>query len=251
MAGTLSTPNAGSPRSTEEPKLATAVTTLNGLLDSSNKLDGAQLSATSVAAAALASNAVTTAKITDANVTAAKLAGSITDSKLSSPNNGVYKTLLHAGDAIGASTVAGSPYYFPADGATGNPVAVGGNTTGVPPLLFDYASGDYLVGSLTTRFRVKMEVMVGSTSPSTTVVTAGLYPLTIAAGVYTLGTVVTGSTAASSGLATNTISRFNSGDFAASALLADPGVYVLGFAVTTLTVPAGIAMNVQLQTRNT
>ncbi len=43
MAGTLSTPNSGSPNSTEDPKIATAISTLNGLLTSSNLLDGSKV----------------------------------------------------------------------------------------------------------------------------------------------------------------------------------------------------------------
>lgn len=235
MTGTLQTPTINSPNSSEEPKIPTAITTLNGLLSSNNKLDGAQVEPGTLPNSALAGS-----------ITAANLAGSIPDSKLASPNNSVYKTIMSASAYFGGKSSGASIFGF-----SPNDAGVGASTTLAPiPLFFDYASGEYSVGSLTTKFRVKMEVAVGSTSPSTVTFTAGLYPVTVSAGNFAFGTVTTGSTALSSGLATNTISRFNSGDFSASALANDPGAYVLGVVIGSITVPAGIALNVQLQTRN-
>lgn len=167
----------------------------------------------------------------------------LADTNLVSPNNTVYKTLLAASAYMGTAVVG---TYFVNQG--GNYAS--GATTNNPPVILDFVSGEYAVGSKTTKFRVKMEVMVGATSPSTVTLQAGLYPVTISGGNYTLGTVVTGSTALSSGLSTNNPYRFNSGDFAASALLTDPGIYALGIVVGSITVPAGIAAAVQLQTRN-
>jgi hypothetical protein len=55
MTGTLSIPSAGQPNASEDPKTATALTTLNSLLTSSNLLDGAQLGAGTVPNGALSS----------------------------------------------------------------------------------------------------------------------------------------------------------------------------------------------------
>lgn len=221
-------PTVGQLNTNEDPKTATALTVLDNLLDSGDQ--------------------VPTAGIADSAVTSIKIAnGTVADGDLASPNNSVFKLLLQE---VCGSTNATGTYHFTQGSTLSTGASTGAAGTG-SPRLFDYASGDYAVAGLTTRFRVKLEIHVGATSPSTVTFTAGLYPVTIVAGVWTLGTVVAGSTALSSGLATNTISRFNSGDFAASALLSDPGTYVLGVVVGSITVPAGITIAAQLQTRNT
>jgi hypothetical protein len=219
---TLNAPVAGNPR-VPTPLVANdnAIrTVVNGNIDAAN----------------LASNAVTTAKITDANVT---------DAKLASPANATYRTVMEGGVVAGGATV--NTWYI----TTAGTASVSGSaTTNFPPMTFRYLSGDFSPGALTTRFRVTMDVLVGATSPSTTVLTAGLYPVTISGGNYTLGTVVTGSTVASSSLATNTISPFDTSDFAASALTTNT-LYALAFAVTSITVPAGIGANLTLTTHAT
>jgi hypothetical protein len=233
MTGTLTTPVAGQPNSTQDPLVATAITTLNGLLTASNLLDGGQLGAGTVASGSLASG------VALANLGSA----SVTDAKIASPNNSVYKSLLVGG--VGNPAAATGTYYFLNSG--GNTLgATGTATTTTGPLVYEVLAADHSVGSLTSKMRVKLVVSVGAASPSTVTLTAGLYPLTISAGNFTMGTVVTGSTAASSGLATNTISRFNSGDFTIPA----DGPYVLGVVIGSITVPAGINLTAQLQTRN-
>lgn len=170
-------------------------------------------------------------------------ASTVTDAKLASPNNSVYKTLLTGGAYIGAKGVG--TYYLSAEGGVR---ATGAATTEPPPLLFQFAKADYEVGSKSQKLRIRSQVTVGSTSPSTVKVNVKLFPLTISAGTYALGTAVTSSSANSSGLATNTISSFTSesGDFA----FPSDGVYCLGVVVESITVPSGIAVSAQLQTRN-
>lgn len=243
MSGTLSTPTSGQPNSTEDPKVATAVSALNAVLDGSNNLDGAKIGSATVPAAALASNAVTTAKITDANVT---------DAKLASPNNSVYRTVASTHLASAAGITSGA---VPGVLATATAWGTGGiGTAGLGYGLFNFGSSDYVVAGLTTKFRVQMEVSVGATSPSTVTFNGGLYPLTVSGGALNPGTVVTGSTTGTSptpSLATNTLSRYTSSDFAASALLSDPGTYALGFVVGSITVPISIGVTMRLQQRNT
>lgn len=229
MSGTLSTPSVGSPNSTEDPKIATAVSAVNANFDGSNKLDGARIGAGTVPSAAMDATGVL-------------------DADLASPNNSAYKTLQGVrATPDGNST---GTYFFGQVNSSGVCSLLSGAMTTTPQQMFRFTSGDFTAGSLTTKFRVNMQVSVGSTSPSTVTFTAGLYPLTISAGNWALGTVVTGSTALSSGLATNTISPFTSGDFSASALLTDPGHYVLGAVIGSITVPASIQVHAQLQTRN-
>ena len=186
----------------------------------------------SLEAVNLASNAVTTAKITDANVT---------DAKLASPNNSVYKTITHLGGATGGSTTG--TYYL----ALGSMVATGTATSAYGPdglIYFDDA--DYTVAGLTQKLRIRQQVIVGSTSPSTVTLNCGLYPVTISSGNWTLGTVVASSTTTTTGLATNTISSFATSDFTVPA----DGAYCLGVVVGSITCPAGIHVSAQLQTRN-
>jgi hypothetical protein len=126
-----------------------------------------------------------------------------------------YRTLLTLPASIASQGVA--TYTFQPSGLA---LATGGATTSII-VPFELLAADHAVTGLSTKLRVKMVVSVGSTSPGTSVVTAGLYPLTIAAGNWTLGTVTSGSTAASSALATN-----------------------------TATVAAGVQATLQLQARN-
>jgi hypothetical protein len=81
MSGTLSTPTVGQPNTTEDPKVATAVSTLNAKLDGSNNLDGAALAAGTVAAAALASGAALS-NLGSGTVPWSKLAGTSVQSQL-------------------------------------------------------------------------------------------------------------------------------------------------------------------------
>lgn len=160
--------------------------------------------------------------------------------------DGNYQTLFFVNADTATISTAGSPYLpltFPSTGTTF--VASGGPGTADAPLFTYFDNDDYAIGSKTQKIRVRMQVMVGSTSPSTTVITGGLYPVSVAAGKVTLGTVVSGTTVASSGLTTNTISSFVGSD----ATVPSDGAYTLGVAVTTAGVPAGINVAMQLQTR--
>src|SRR3954470_3104277 len=75
---------------------------LNAVLDGSNKLNGAQLANGTVPNAALTDSSITNAKlagsITGANLASGAAlanlgAGTVTDAKLTSPNNSVYRTV--------------------------------------------------------------------------------------------------------------------------------------------------------------
>jgi hypothetical protein len=154
-----------------------------------------------------------------------------------------YQTLLF-GAAPVANANVGTTYMFVVGGSLGVSGSLA-TSSGTLPQLIQWVAADGLIASKTQKLRLRMQVVVGSTSPSTTVITGGLYPVTISAGNYTLGTVVSGATAASSGLATNTISSFVSSD----ATIPADGAYCLGVAITTLSVPLGIQANLTLQTR--
>ena len=101
MSGTLPIPAIGSPNSTEDQDIADALTTLNGLLTASNKLDGAQIGAGTIPSATaldrVLSSGLYTPTITD---------GANTDGT-PSVNECQY---LRVGDVI---TVSGSVFVDP------------------------------------------------------------------------------------------------------------------------------------------
>lgn len=250
MSGTLQTPTVGEPNSSEDPKIATAVSTLNGLLDGSNKLDGAQLSAGSVAAAALASNSVTNAKLDDDAVDSAEIADGaidtahiadtqVTDAKLASPNNGVYRTLLATGCQIGGGASSATVYLGWELERTSAALAT-------PPAMIYLDDADYAVAGKTTKLRLRAQLFTGSTSPSI-IYGVGLYPLSsISAGTFTVGSQVTGSGVGFATPSTNSMNQANSGDFT----FPSDGYYIIGVGFTG-NHTEDIAVMAQLQVRAT
>lgn len=101
MPGTLATPQADGFNSVEDPKIATAIGVLNGLLTGANLLDGAQIAPGTLPSTGLIDNSVTTPKILDANVTTAKLANGAVTSPKFTPTNGLVQ-------ASGDLTLTGS-----------------------------------------------------------------------------------------------------------------------------------------------
>lgn len=220
-------PVVGEKVSTGDPKFITGLTTLNNLLDGSNKIPG-----TSLAAAA-----------------------AIADTQLASPNNSAYR-LVAAGASwfIGGGGGPGANTYIIVGGGeiptlppkSGSEVAA----TIQPIPVFHFAKADYEVAGKTQKLRLRAQVSANATAPAVTF-TPGLYPVTVAGGVgaitFTLGTVVTGSTVAIASPSASTVTQANSGDFT----IPSDGAYVLGFACSGS--PAANArglLTAQLQTRN-
>lgn len=172
----------------------------------------------------------------------------ITDANLASPVAGVYRDICEVTMA-GAGVNQSTGTYFFGNIAAGDCalVATGGSTATYRVLgLRQFVAADYAVAGKTTKLRVRMQIVTGSTSPGSTVVTGGLYPITISSGNWTMGTVVSGTTAASSGLATNTSKSFASSD----ATIPSDGLFALGVAITTAALPLGHQVSLQLQVRN-
>lgn len=268
MAGTLQTPTVGSPNSSEEPKVATAVSTLNGLLTSSNLLDGAQLGAATVPTAALANGAVGNTQMASGAALANLASGSVTDAKLQSPNNSAYRTLLNGSGYFGAAAAAATyalmgPYTSATAGSSllsNGPITTatimnGANTTSfvvasVPNLIY-FDDADYTVGSLTQKLRIRAQVNTNATAWSSVTATFGLYPVTFAGGsnalTMTLGTVVSGSTVAIANPSASSTNQSNSGDFT----IPSDGQFCIGVVTSaTLTTNVASLLTAQLQTRN-
>ena len=164
-------------------------------------------------------------------------------------NNSTYRTILTVeGSESGAS---GSTRVFSADGASPI-VPSSGSTTGMQFIYIDPA--DYpTVGSLTTKLRIRGQILVNNTAPTRTF-TLGLYPVTSPAGgagafTFTLGTVVTGSDGATvASPAANSITNMVGSDFA----IPSAGLYAIGIVYSgALAANCVIMINAQLQMRNT
>lgn len=171
----------------------------------------------------------------------------IVDTKLASPNNSTYKTLLSSQQSLRTDLVAGT--YILARAAGEAPLS--GASLGATPVPFVYFDdADYDVAGLTQKLRIFAAVAANATQPTITF-TFGLYPISFGGGAdaltMTLGTVVTGSTAAiASPPASNYTGKAGS-DFAVPA----DGAYALGVVTSgTLTNNSACLLSAHLQTRN-
>lgn len=222
---------------------------VNGNLDADNlalaAVTSAKMANGSVQTGKLADEAVTTAKIADENVTGAKLSDDVV---------GAYRTVLHASGLLIAGAVA-STYGIGGRTASGDPNTSGSaftaqNASLAFPLIY-LDDADYTIAGRTTKLRLRAQVSANATAPGTITLTFGLYPLTVAgaAGVltHTLGTVVSGSTAAATNPSASTITSVVGSDFNVPA----DGAYGLAV-VTSATVPANglLGVNAHLQLRH-
>jgi hypothetical protein len=175
-------------------------------------------------------------------------AGTIEDTDLMSPNNAAYKTIAQFGVTLTNADGTGT-MFAKEDGIK----VTSGVAIDRPIQSFLYfVPADYAVEGKTTKMRLRAQNAVGETAPGATVLTAGLYPVTIAAGGATLlkynaGTVASGSTVIL-GETVNSLNQGNSGDFTIPA----EGGIAIAVAVTTAAVAANAICIVrcQLQVRN-
>lgn len=201
-----------------------------------------------IPAGGIANLAIGTSQIQDVSVTNVKLAGAITDSKLSTPNNAIYRS-VH--DSIagfqGASSL--TTYGFLSNGSF---VATGVNTSNNSLRLIRLASADYSMG-LTTKLRVRAVLSTNAVAPTSTF-TIGLHPVTATAGSsgniqYTIGAATAGSTAQSVAPGASSMAALAGSDFT----IPGDGFYALGVVLSVSTVAVGsvAAISAQLQMRHT
>lgn len=159
---------------------------------------------------------------------------------------GTYRT-IHESSSHMLGDLAAATYIFSATGG-----AVSGTTDidqhVTPYFYFDDA--DYTVTSTTPKLRVRAQIATNATQPTITF-TVGLYPVTTAGSadtlVFTLGTVVSGSTVAFASPTASTVSQSNSGDFTVPA----DGAYMFGVVTSgTLTNNNSSKLAAQLQIRS-
>jgi len=180
-----------------------------------------------------------------------KKGAGITDEKLASPNNAVYRPLLTAQSGLyqdipAATRILG---FGGIARASGSNALQGLEVLEMPPIL-SLDAADYPVSGKTHKLRIRCWVAPNATKPTITF-TFGLYPLTVAGGAdsltYTLGTVVTGSTKAIAEPSASTLTAAVSGDFDLPA----NGPYALGFVQSAQMTNNSVALiGAQLQTRH-
>lgn len=123
----------------------------------------------------------------------------------------IYRLLLRAGTTLTNAAASGTTYVLSA--ATSNSTAVNAANVGNSHDWWRHlAAADYTLSGKTTKLRVRATVATVAVAPAVTI-TVGLYPLTVAAGTVTPGTVVSGSTAAVATPGTNAYTTVDSGDF--------------------------------------
>lgn len=145
-----------------------------------------------------------------------------------------YKTVYTAQASL--ATFNTGTYTF---GTAGNLLANGGalNAAGG----FYLAAADYAIPSKTTKFRIKFQVLVGSTSPGATALSVSLGSLSVL--VNSLAVVAGTGTVASSGLSTSNVFPF----VGSNTSLPPDGFYAPVVVISGATAPAAMGLNAQIQ----
>lgn len=163
----------------------------------------------------------------------------IVDTKLASPNNAVYRTVLAGPLYIQAGKTVGT--YVP--DTDGGLVSASSQILYSGPAIINIASSSYAVAGKTTYMRLRVNMATNATSLSTSVVKTGLYPISSCGGATstvitaTLGTVVSGSQVTHGASWSSGATGDVSSDFA----LPSNGPYMVGVDVATATVPTNHA----------
>lgn len=141
-----------------------------------------------------------------------------------------YKTIAVRGGW--AASAASGTLVLNQDSSVAAAAAVPVDATKALPIYIDPA--DYTANARTNKFRVRFQIVANAVAPTVNF-TAGLYPVSTWGGasgnqptVATIGTVVSGSTAAQNTPSASTAYQVNSGDFTAPAA----GWHVLAVALS-------------------
>lgn len=154
----------------------------------------------------------------------------------------VYRTLFRTGTRLTTAAASGTKYLLAPNLADTSAAGITANQAGMN-MIFNLVAADLAITGLTTKLRVEASVSGAGTAPAVTI-TTGLYPVTISANSYVLGTVVANSGAALASPPSG-ITSANSGDFD----LPTDGAYMLGVIVSG-TPAAAFPVHGTLQARN-
>lgn len=163
-------------------------------------------------------------------------------------NNSSYR-VLQSGQAVFSGGSASTRLFS----GVSSDLMVPGNGTPAPVFMYIDPADFPTVGSLTTKLRVRAQVLVNNTAPARTF-TFGLYPITSPAGAsaivtFTVGTVVTGSDGATvASPAANSTNNLTGSDFA----IPTAGYYAVGIVLSgALPANSAVLLSFQLEMRNT
>lgn len=155
---------------------------------------------------------------------------------------GAYRELFTAATLI--STAAASATKYALIPAQTNASSVSATAAAqAHAFVFGFVAAEHAIANLTTELRIKARCSAGGSNPNVTV-TVGLYPITISAGNYALGTVA-GTTCPVVINTTNGFATANTADFT---VVAD-GDYCLG-CVLSGTPAANTIVQARLLARN-
>jgi hypothetical protein len=190
------------PDASEDPKIQTA---LSQLVATINALDTANLSPSA----------------------------GIVDGQFASPTSAVWRTVSETDVLLNASFVALTTgvYWCPRQENSGIQLSGAGATSSAEGLWVPPVAGDVAVAGKTTRLRLRVGYVTNATAPGVAI-TWGLYPVTTGGATpniaYTLGTVISGSTAVATAPGGSGAGEAKSAGFDLSALAAGAG-YIIGF----------------------
>lgn len=164
----------------------------------------------------IANLSINTAQLADGSVTDGKVSATspITDLKLASANNSVYRTISRVNGTATSANVGTSPFFV------GTPLIPSATSTTLPIDMFYLAIADYTVLNKSPRLQVLLVILTNTTVPGVNI-TAGLNLVTPASAqatsnniAYTASSQIANSTALIPAPAQNTLSEQASIDFA-------------------------------------
>lgn len=139
-----------------------------------DSVDSSKIAANAVGNSELADASVGTAELQDSSVIAAKLAGSIPDSKLASPNNAVWRPVFYDVVTINAAGNTAAGVYVWNNGS----LVLNGVTADTRLMkLWRPVAADVAVPGLTAKIRIRATIASNSLSAGTSY-TVKLYPIT-------------------------------------------------------------------------
>jgi hypothetical protein len=251
-------PTIGDPNATEDVDIRQALVdiknTLNGNIDSGNA-NAASLISLFNSTGGLTSGAIDEASVATAlNLLAALTDGAlaantVTDGKLASPNNSVYKTLLSSSASVSNAATANT-YLMMGDSGkyiNGASLAFAVDSVGQFPVKALNAA-DYAVAGKTAKLRVRATCMANGTAPGITL-TPALYLVTPSGTANNLNLTLS----AAVGAVAFATPAANSTTLSVSADFDFPATGAYGFGLLTSgTIAANSIANVwaELQTRN-
>lgn len=182
-----------------------------------------------IPSAGLVDGAVTSGKLASGAALANLASSSVTDAKLASPANSMYRAITFH-NAISRNGDGAGDFYFRPD--TNGLLSATSSISNLAPFLIYLSNSDYTIPNKTAVLRTRIAIAVNNVAPSATY-KVGVYPInstTSSGGSITLnaGSVVSSSQAIATTPSANSLTSFTSSDFSFPA----DGMYVMGLNIS-------------------